>query len=197
MTVSCPNLQVSCDRFSYLLADFGISQEIKSSDFDLRLGDNLYLSPELHSIFGLNIDEQLKKADVYALGLIFAQLILGSSTSPGLHVLEKPDEKASFKNREDLVNRLRNANFSSRLKNIVLDCLKPDPKMRPDSLSLLASINAYAFKKSAPILLYPINCRTQSRTMSSSGLPVQIKVAMQEATKKNKKPSNIKKLIQF
>lgn len=76
ITESCPNLNVSLDRVAYLLSDFGISQEIKHSDFDVRVGDNLYLSPEL-SLFNLPLDEQLKKADIYALGLVLAQLLLG------------------------------------------------------------------------------------------------------------------------
>lgn len=61
----------------YLLSDFGISQEIKESDFNMQIGDNLYLSPELLAYIDLSNNEELKKADIYALGLVLAQMALG------------------------------------------------------------------------------------------------------------------------
>lgn len=155
------------------------------------------MSPELLLDFRLTIDEQLKKADIFALGLVFAQLVLGTSRSPGLYPLATSIEKQHFKNRQNIRDLLQKSKFPSGLRSIVLHCLEPDPLQRPDALGLLAAINAYAAKASRAILPMPFDCRIQSRTLSSAGLPVPIRLEAGEASPKEVRPAKFKKLIQF
>jgi serine/threonine protein kinase len=73
----CPNLKPQQDCQVCLLADFGISQKTnQKSDFPLIDGDGRYLAPELKSFAPVDNSESLKKADIYAAGLIFMQLAL-------------------------------------------------------------------------------------------------------------------------
>lgn len=80
---SCPNLKSQHNNSVCLLADFGIAQNTAvKSDFPIIDGDKNYLSPELKTYNNPENPESLKKADIYAAGLIFMQLALGRSISP-------------------------------------------------------------------------------------------------------------------
>lgn len=60
-----------------MLADFGIAQNTTTkSEFTLIDGDKNYMSPELKTFAQIANPENLKKADIYAAGLIFMQLAL-------------------------------------------------------------------------------------------------------------------------
>ena len=76
---SCPNLTKHQECDLLLLSDFGISRStIENSKYELLDGDSRYMAPEQKTFVKEKNLDNLKKADIYAAGLIFMQLALGN-----------------------------------------------------------------------------------------------------------------------
>jgi serine/threonine protein kinase len=163
-----------------------LSQPARYTEYSIPIGDDRYLAPELLCLNHENNGEILKKADIYALGLVFLQLALGSLFSPGYYSVETIDQRKQFKQRSLLLDQLEQSRLLTRLKSIIKRCLDPNPELRPDALWLFDSVKAVASKMLKENQGSEFaNCKLQFKTFSSYGMPTKIKDVVQEALKKS------------
>lgn len=170
LAFSCPNLKRLHDSSICLLTDFGISQDTTvNSGFTLIDGDKRYLAPELKSFYVDYSSDRLKKADIYAAGLIFMQLVLGSLwVNLGLLTLDTKCEISEFDNHSILLDRLKTSQISENIKSIVGACLIQDHSKRPDARTLLSAVKSSVSKHDHNIGMNHLSlCRIQTRTLSS------------------------------
>lgn len=121
------------------IMDFGIARSLKAkgiTDGGIIIGTPEYMSPE--QVDGKEIDE---RADIYALGVIFYEMLTGKVPFEGdtplsiavKHKTEAPQDP-----------RTLNAQVPSDLSRLILKCLEKDKRNRPQSteevLSLLGKI---------------------------------------------------------
>jgi len=128
--VSPQNVLLSHDGI-VKIADFGIAKaRLVSEETGVIKGKFAYMSPE--QARGERVDP---RSDVYALGVLLAELLMGRSMYPGLHgldVLERVREGQVTPPRQ--VNR----DISEELNHIVLRALEADPEARYQTARSLA-----------------------------------------------------------
>ena len=113
----------------YKIGDLGLSRLIDKLKNDVPEGDSRYLAFEL-----LNNDPNaplpdLKKCDVFSLGILAYELIQGQRCKPNGEEWENlRKDKIFFKNPD---------NFSEEIKEMVTSMLRSDPNERPTVNDLL------------------------------------------------------------
>ncbi len=128
--VSPQNVLLSHDGI-VKIADFGIAKaRLVSEETGVIKGKFAYMSPE--QARGERVDA---RSDVYALGVLLAELLMGRSMYPGLHGLDVLERV-----REGQVTPPRQVNpmVSEELNQIVLRALEADPEARYQSARSLA-----------------------------------------------------------
>jgi serine/threonine protein kinase len=112
------------------IIDFGIARSTRTGDGTIIgsgfAGKFNYVSPEQLGLFGGDVSA---KSDIYSLGLLLAECVSGQPINMGgsqLDVIEKrrvvPDLSA----------------FDARLRPLLGEMLRPDPKDRPESMASVA-----------------------------------------------------------
>jgi len=114
------------------MTDFGLAQHVKEESlprFLLPAGTPKYMAPE-----GQKGDPLDLRADLYAVGVIFYELLCG----------EKPAEPLKSNLTEEM-SLLTGRTGSEELSTLILKCLNPEPKKRPKSVrELLESLEKFA-----------------------------------------------------
>lgn len=122
---------------NYLLADFGLCTKIIDSNFlfDVQEGDKAYLPLEmLRGALCQSSMIDLTKVDIFAFGLVLLQLMTG------VDIPTKEADWNELRTRERILKLVRPTSYSSRIKELVVRCLSPEPAERPSTSQILASL---------------------------------------------------------
>lgn len=121
---------------TFLLADFGLATPLcRDGKSDPVEGDQAYRPPELGGTEPNYSD--LRKTDIYAFGLILLQMIAGvelPNAGPQWRLIRQPEHVGGL---------LEPIQCSPLLKQLILQCLKPNPIERPTAEQLLTLATAF------------------------------------------------------
>lgn len=156
---SCPNIRhapLETERCRFLLCDFGIAANLnRRQEFEIEEGDERYLPPE----FVGNFDQgqlDLTKKDIFGIGMIGFQM----ATLKDLPN-RNSNSWADFRNKTNQSVWLHGTSFSSKLQSTILDCLSPNPGLRPSAKTLIKSLHCLRDTHSVSFLRNPLNPQLQ------------------------------------
>ena len=119
---------------SYLLSDFGISVKLDETRYSLEEGDMKYMPEEVIFEDTQNLD--LKMIDIFSFGVVIFKTMTNFDLPSGGEswqiLRESPNEFSKL---------IGATKYRETLKCIILSCLQRNPKNRPTSSSLMASLN--------------------------------------------------------
>ena len=155
------------DSEKAVITDFGIARSTSAGTFATAagaiIGTLAYMAPEQAT--GKQVDQ---RADIYAFGLIFSEMLIGKrGSSGGDTALALLIERATH-----APPRLRSADptIPEALDAIVARCLAPDPVARYQTTKeleeALEHLDAEGHEKSAPVVPTPAKSRSQLPAVS-------------------------------
>ena len=138
-----------------LVMDFGLARTLEGDGMTQTgalVGTMDYMSPE--QALGKDLDQ---RSDLFALGLIFYELLTGKmpykADSVVASLLKRTQEKAAPVSSHD-------ASIPGPLSNIVGKCMEPDVKLRyQSSAEILADLDAWQGGRAAATLHFPSGVR--------------------------------------
>jgi len=141
--VSPQNVLVSCDG-GVKIADFGIARaRMISEETGVIKGKFGYMSPE--QARGQRVD---RRSDVYALGVVLAELLMGRSMYPGLQGMEVLEE---VRLGRVTAPRAVDASVPPELESIVMRALAPDREERYQTCrSMAGALSRYLHAQDEP-----------------------------------------------
>ncbi len=125
------------DDQSVKLGDFGLSKLMQSHDFaSTYVGTPFYMSPEICQAETYNM-----RSDIWSLGCIMYELCTKEPPfNAKTHIqLAQNIRKGVFKELPSM--------YSKELQNVISNCLKVNPKFRPDTASLLTVPHVWVARK--------------------------------------------------
>jgi eukaryotic-like serine/threonine-protein kinase len=143
-----------------LVMDFGLARTLEGDGMTQTgalVGTMDYMSPE--QALGKDLDQ---RSDVFALGLIFYELLTGKmpykADSVVASLLKRTQERATPVSSHD-------ASIPRPLSNIVGKCMEPDVKLRyQSSAEILADLEAWQGGRAAATLHFPSGVRPWGRS---------------------------------
>ena len=143
-----------------LVMDFGLARTLEGDGMTQTgalVGTMDYMSPE--QALGKDLDQ---RSDVFALGLIFYELLTGKmpykADSVVASLLKRTQERAAPVSSHD-------ASIPKPLSNIVGKCMEPDLKLRyQSSAEILADLDAWQGGRAAATLHFPSGVRPWGRS---------------------------------
>ena len=144
-----------------LVMDFGLARTLEGDGMTQTgalVGTMDYMSPE--QALGKDLDQ---RSDLFALGLIFYELLTGKmpykADSVVASLLKRTQEKAAPVSSHD-------ATIPRPLSNIVGKCMEPDVKLRYQSTAeILADLDAWQGGRAAATLNFPTSSRPWGQTI--------------------------------
>jgi serine/threonine-protein kinase len=117
------------------IIDFGIARSTRLDAEGTVIGSGFagkynYVSPEQLGLFGGDVTP---KSDIYSLGLVLAEALLGTAIDMGGTTLEVVEKR---RNVPDL------SKIDARLRPLIARMLQPDPADRPESMADVAAATA-------------------------------------------------------
>ena len=122
---------------NYLLSDFGLCTKITEADshFDVIVGDKAYMPWEaIHRAFDQSFSIDLMKVDIFSFGLILLQLMTG------IDVPVQEPQWSLLRTKEYVVGLIGCTDYSTKLKDLAIRCLSPEPAERPSTAQILAGL---------------------------------------------------------
>ena len=144
-----------------LVMDFGLARTLEGDGMTQTgalVGTMDYMSPE--QALGKDLDQ---RSDVFAMGLIFYELLTGKmpykADSVVASLLKRTQERASPVSSHD-------ASIPKPLSNIVGKCMEPDLKLRyQNSAEILADLDAWQGGRAAATLNFPASSKPWGQTI--------------------------------
>jgi serine/threonine protein kinase/tetratricopeptide (TPR) repeat protein len=144
-----------------LVMDFGLARTLEGDGMTQTgalVGTMDYMSPE--QALGKDLDQ---RSDLFALGLIFYELLTGKmpykADSVVASLLKRTQERAAPVSSHDNT-------IPAALSNIVSKCMEPDVKLRyQSSAEILADLDAYQGGRAAATLNFPSSSRPWGQTI--------------------------------
>ncbi len=144
-----------------LVMDFGLARTLEGDGMTQTgalVGTMDYMSPE--QALGKDLDQ---RSDVFAMGLIFYELLTGKmpykADSVVASLLKRTQERAAPVSSHD-------ASIPRPLSNIVGKCMEPDLKLRyQNSAEILADLDAWQGGRAAATLQFPTSSKPWGRTV--------------------------------
>jgi eukaryotic-like serine/threonine-protein kinase len=144
-----------------LVMDFGLARTLEGDGMTQTgalVGTMDYMSPE--QALGKDLDQ---RSDIFALGLIFYELLTGKmpykADSVVASLLKRTQERAAPVSSHD-------ASIPGPLSNIVGKCMEPDLKMRyQSSAEILADLDAWQGGRASATLNFPTSSRPWGQTI--------------------------------
>jgi len=122
------NILISKSK-KYKIGDMGQSRMVKRSG-DIEEGDSRYVAPELLNCDDCEDDIDLKKCDIFSLGMTAFELLTNYNAPPN------GDEWHKLRNGQlNLLESMKG--ISDRLKGLIRRMLNKDPNVRPTAQELL------------------------------------------------------------
>lgn len=122
---------------NYLLADFGLCTKISEADshFDVIVGDKAYMPMEvIRRALDPSFSVDLTKVDIFSFGLILLQLM------SGIDIPVQEPQWSLLRTKEYVTGLIGCTNYSSKLKELAIRCLSPEPAERPSTAQILAGL---------------------------------------------------------
>ena len=146
------------------ISDFGLAKRLDNELGETRLGDIVgtphYMSPEQALSDSANIGPA---TDVYALGAVLYDLLVGEPPFSGKTILETLEK---IRTRDPIPLRKRSTKIHADLETICLKCLQKDRRFRyPTALALAEDLRRYL--DGEPVLARPIT--SLERTVRNVG----------------------------
>ena len=144
-----------------LVMDFGLARTLEGDGMTQTgalVGTMDYMSPE--QALGKDLDQ---RSDVFAMGLIFYELLTGKmpykADSVVASLLKRTQERAAPVSSHD-------ASIPKPLSNIVGKCMEPDLKLRyQNSAEILADLDAWQGGRAAATLNFPASSKPWGQTI--------------------------------
>src|SRR5713101_951459 len=144
-----------------VVMDFGLARNVEAAGMTQTgalVGTMDYMSPE-HAL-GKDLDQ---RSDLFALGLIFYELLTGKmpykADSVVASLLKRTQERAAPVSSHD-------GTIPKQLSNVVSRCMEPDVKMRYQSSSqIMADLEAWQGGRAAATLTFPTSSKPWGQTI--------------------------------
>jgi serine/threonine protein kinase len=165
------------------LGDFGLSKLIESTDFaSTYVGTPFYMSPEIY-----NGEKYTLEADVWAVGCLIYELCTHQPPFPAnsqTKLVEKVLKGSTGEEfQADFRRAFRNSSlpnvYSEELQNVILRCLKPNPRHRPKTYQLLGQRSVWMQRREQELEEWAEQLREEQSALEANLLKRQQEMELQ------------------
>lgn len=145
--IKSANILIDHNGFA-TLTDYGLAWCLANKDFHLHMGTLPYMAPEL---FGSDKKIDLIKTDIYSLGILILELVIGYENYKKLYASSDQRELITKIKNGDLYSKITQEVIKLNIKmpavcELISACINNDPSKRPSTEEILDAIKKQGIK---------------------------------------------------